>query len=49
MKKWRFGFPAGSEPSQQQNRANINGRTLGVSPPKQATGFLFFERKALKD
>lgn len=47
MKIWRFGFPAGSEPSQQRNRANINGRALEVSPHKQATGFFIFKRKTL--
>lgn len=47
MVKRLFSFAAGTELSQQRNSANINGRMLGVSPYKQATGFFIFKRKAL--
>ena len=47
ISKIRFGFLAGSEPLQQRNRANINGRTLEVSHHKQTTGFFIFKRKTL--
>ena len=47
MKIWRFGFPAGSEPSQQQNSAKIHSWSLEVSHRKQATGFFIFKGKTL--